>query len=430
MWAHQLVIPLLLLIPISQCQIDRSPSMLAHYLNLLSIGESWIAVTFDTNSNGTLFLAKNADRRLEVGISNKTIYMIHPISGSKIQHSNWEKRHVIDFDSIGQIGPSMELIITFQHNHIHVYDGCDEIFAGFEPHLLLSLVHAKVKVVDNWLGPQPSYFAIGSGWPIGQKCRLHGVKKKYAQSYSEEIEKSYQPSTVGDMNEIFFEQVVIAPPGFQGCKINNALLQINETKILDCNICTCLDRDDVTCRVVECPAVKCEHPVIRKEDCCPTCGEQCFYENHKMPNSHGEVFWPGDCYRCQCWDTKVQCSSEYATCEPPSCPEEDWVYNEKFNCCPKCRDFARFCAVNPCHKDASCTDSKRGPKCSCNTGFQGNGTFCEDIDECAFSQDIREQLGGCLAGSVCRNIPGSYKCDCLPGYQMIGENTCLPLIRV
>lgn len=57
----------------------------------------------------------------------------------------------------------------------------------------------------------------------------------------------------------------------------------------------------------------------------------------------------------------------YATCEPPSCPEEDWVYNEKFNCCPKCRDFARFCAVKPCHKYATCTDSKRGPKCSCDT---------------------------------------------------------------
>uniref|UniRef100_A0A1I7U0K2 VWFC domain-containing protein n=1 Tax=Caenorhabditis tropicalis TaxID=1561998 RepID=A0A1I7U0K2_9PELO len=325
MWVHHLVIPLLLISAV-KCEIDRSPSMLVHYMNLLSIGESWIAITFDLNANGTFFLGKNAERRLEVGFRNKTLYMILPISSSRIQHNNKEKRYAIDFDSIGKVGPSLELIITFQHNHIHVYDVCDEIFAGFEPDLML--------------------------------------------------------------------------------------------------------RDEVTCRALECPAVTCEHPMTRKGDCCPTCGEQCFYENHKIANPHGEVFWPGDCFRCQCWDTKVQCSSEYATCEPPSCPEEDWVYNEKFNCCPKCRDFARFCALNPCHKYATCTDSKRGPKCSCNTGFQGNGTFCEDIDECAFSQDAREQLGGCLAGSMCRNIPGSYKCDCLPGYQMIGEHTCLPLIRV
>lgn len=425
MWAHHLVIPLLLA-TLAESQIDRSPSMLAHYMNLLTIGESWLAATFDIKSNGTFFRGQNTERRFEMGFRNKSLYIIIPISQSSIQSKNWEKRYVIDYDSIGRIGPTLDLIITYQHNHIHVYDGCDEIFAGFEPHLMLSLLHAKVQVLENWEGPQPSQFRIGSGWPIGQKCRNGGVKKKYAESYSEEIERAFQH----DLDEIFFEQVVMAPRDFSGCKVNNALLMINETKILDCNICTCLARDDVICRAVECPAVACKNPVIRKGECCPSCGEQCFYENHKIANSHGEVFWPGDCYRCQCWDKEVLCSSEYATCQPPSCPEEDWVYNEKFNCCPKCRDFARFCALNPCHKDASCTDSKRGPKCSCNTGFQGNGTYCEDIDECAFSQDAREQLGGCLSGSICKNIPGSFKCDCLPGYQMIGENTCLPLIRV
>uniref|UniRef100_A0A1I7U0K4 VWFC domain-containing protein n=1 Tax=Caenorhabditis tropicalis TaxID=1561998 RepID=A0A1I7U0K4_9PELO len=285
MWVHHLVIPLLLISAV-KCEIDRSPSMLVHYMNLLSIGESWIAITFDLNANGTFFLGKNAERRLEVGFRNKTLYMILPISSSRIQHNNKEKRYAIDFDSIGKVGPSLELIITFQHNHIHVYDVCDEIFAGFEPDLMLSLAHVKVKVVENWQGPQPSHFAIGSGWPIGQKCRLNGVKKKYAQSYSEEIEKGYQPSSFNDMDEIFFEQVVIAPPNFNGCKINNALLHINETRTLDCNICTCLDRDEVTCRALECPAVTCEHPMTRKGDCCPTCGEQCFYENHKIANPH------------------------------------------------------------------------------------------------------------------------------------------------
>ncbi|CAP23137.1 Protein CBG01945 [Caenorhabditis briggsae] len=430
MWAHHLVIPLLLLITTGQCNIDKSPAMLSHYMNLLSFGESWLAATFDMSSNGTFFIAQNSERRLEIGFRNKTLYMVLPISKSKIETRNWMKRYVIDFDSVGKIGPILDLIVTFQHNHIHVYDACDEIFAGFEPHLELSLVHAKTKIVENWEGAQPIDFGIGSGWPIGQKCRQGGAKKKYADSYSEEIEKSSQHTTFKDSDEIFFEQIVVSPPGFDGCKVNNELLMINETKILDCNICTCLSRDDVVCRAIDCPAVTCKNPMIKKGGCCPVCGEQCFYENHKIANAHGEVFWPGDCYRCQCWDTKVECSSEYATCEPPGCPDEDWVYNEKFNCCPRCRDFARFCAVNPCHKDASCTDSKRGPKCSCNTGFQGNGTYCEDIDECAFSQDAREQLGGCLAGSICRNIPGSFKCDCMPGYQMIGEHTCLPLIRV
>lgn len=399
-------------------------------MNLLSIGESWILTNFDLDSNGTFFLAQNSERRIEFGFKNKTLYMVLPISKSRIQSNNWEKRYVIDFDSIGKIGRNLELIITFQNNHIHVYNGCDEVYSDFEPHLQLTLNHPSLHIVDNWKGPEPTQFLIGSGWPIGQKCKHDGVKKKYADAYTEKIERNYEPSAIDAINEIFFETVVQVPPGFDGCKINNALLNINETKTVNCNTCTCVDRDNVVCQAVDCPAVTCTHPMIRKDDCCPSCGEQCFYESHKIANPHGEVFWPGDCYRCQCWDKKVHCSSEYATCEPPSCPEEDWVYNEKFNCCPKCRDFARFCAVKPCHKYATCTDSKRGPKCSCDTGFQGNGTYCEDIDECSFSQDAKEQLGGCLSGSTCRNVPGSYKCDCLPGYQMIGENTCLLLIRV
>ncbi|CAI2356426.1 unnamed protein product [Caenorhabditis sp. 36 PRJEB53466] len=432
MWAHHLVIPLTFVV-LGVCQIDKSPAMLAHYMNLLTLGESWVAANFDMKTNGTFFLAKEAERRLEIGFSNKTLFMVVPITKSKSKGPNWQKRIVIDFDSVGRIGPLLDLIITFQHNHIHVYDGCDEIYSGFEPHLDLILNHPHIKMVENWKGTPPSRFIIGSGWPIGQKCKKDGVKKKYADHYSEEIEKQYQPSPVIDLNQLFYEVVKLPPVGFEGCMVNNVLIAVGETKTQDCNSCTCVGRDDLVCRAVECPAVTCAHPMIRSGDCCPTCGQQCFYENHKIANPHGEVFWPGDCYRCQCWDAEVRCFSEFATCEPPGCPQEDWVYNEKFNCCPKCRDFARFCVVKPCHTDAECTDLKRGPKCSCNTGYQGNGTYCEDIDECAFSQDAREQLlhfGGCSRGSVCRNVPGNYKCDCLPGYQMFDERTCLPLIRV
>uniref|UniRef100_A0A8R1DI07 EGF-like domain-containing protein n=1 Tax=Caenorhabditis japonica TaxID=281687 RepID=A0A8R1DI07_CAEJA len=313
------------------------------------------------SSNGTFFVAQDSEQKFEIGYRNQSLFIIVPLMISKSQKKRL-KRISINFDSIGHIGPILDLTVTFQYSHIHVYDQCDEIYSGFEANLDWSFFHPKIDVHRNWKGPELNDFSIGSGWPIGLKCRAVSIKKKYAESYSEEIEKEFQENPTQDLINIFYETVVIPPDNFDGCKIDNILLAVGETQTKDCNQCTC--------------------------------------------------------------------ESRFATCEPPPCPEEDWVYNEKFNCCPKCRDFARFCAVNPCHKDAECTDLKRGPKCSCNTGFQGNGSYCEDIDECSFSKDAREQLGGCLAGSVCRNVPGSYKCDCLPGFQMIGEHTCLPLIRV
>ena len=37
---------------------------------------------------------------------------------------------------------------------------------------------------------------------------------------------------------------------------------------------------------------------------------------------------------------------------------------------------------------------------------------CEDIDECP--RGVCDQL--------CTNIPGSYVCDCHPGYELIGDH--------
>eukprot|EP00808_Paulinella_micropora_P009957 g39072.t1 len=56
--------------------------------------------------------------------------------------------------------------------------------------------------------------------------------------------------------------------------------------------------------------------------------------------------------------------------------------------------------------------------CSCDKGFKGDITWdeatsqwtgaCVDVDECA--------EGGCGANTTCTNLPGSFKCLCLPDY--------------
>jgi hypothetical protein len=47
-------------------------------------------------------------------------------------------------------------------------------------------------------------------------------------------------------------------------------------------------------------------------------------------------------------------------------------------------------------------------KCECDEGFEGDGFSCRDVDEC-------KSRGLCVHGQ-CRNLQGSYECDCDMGY--------------
>ncbi|XP_056605408.1 signal peptide, CUB and EGF-like domain-containing protein 2 isoform X4 [Triplophysa dalaica] len=72
-----------------------------------------------------------------------------------------------------------------------------------------------------------------------------------------------------------------------------------------------------------------------------------------------------------------------------------------------------------CHIDAICQNTPISYKCTCKTGFKGDGKHCEDIDEC----DL-EYNGGCV--HECNNIPGNYRCTCLDGFHLAHDgHNCL-----
>ncbi|XP_031425283.1 signal peptide, CUB and EGF-like domain-containing protein 2 isoform X3 [Clupea harengus] len=72
-----------------------------------------------------------------------------------------------------------------------------------------------------------------------------------------------------------------------------------------------------------------------------------------------------------------------------------------------------------CHIDAICQNNQASYKCTCKTGFKGDGTHCGDIDEC----DI-EHNGGCV--HECHNIPGNYRCTCHDGFNLAHDgHNCL-----
>ncbi|XP_020604224.1 mucin-like protein isoform X3 [Orbicella faveolata] len=80
--------------------------------------------------------------------------------------------------------------------------------------------------------------------------------------------------------------------------------------------------------------------------------------------------------------------------------------------------------LNPCYPGVSCVDlpppaNISGYKCGpCPSGFTGDGSKCEDFDECLNS-------GPSECKQICINTPGSFVCDCYKGYLLnIDQRTC------
>ncbi|KAM8939703.1 signal peptide, CUB and EGF-like domain-containing protein 2 [Pelodytes ibericus] len=72
-----------------------------------------------------------------------------------------------------------------------------------------------------------------------------------------------------------------------------------------------------------------------------------------------------------------------------------------------------------CHIDAICQDTPSSYKCICKNGYKGEGTACDDIDECD-----SEYNGGCVHD--CHNLPGNYRCTCYDGFTLAQDgHNCL-----
>ncbi|KAH9520373.1 Thrombospondin-3 [Bulinus truncatus] len=69
------------------------------------------------------------------------------------------------------------------------------------------------------------------------------------------------------------------------------------------------------------------------------------------------------------------------------------------------------CRSNPCFSGVECYEVPGGYRCgSCPPGFTGNGSVCQDIDECELSKP-------CDDLTKCENLSPGFSCSpCPPGY--------------
>lgn len=82
--------------------------------------------------------------------------------------------------------------------------------------------------------------------------------------------------------------------------------------------------------------------------------------------------------------------------------------------------------INPCtsrpnicdQKSSTCTFNGLSHQCLCKPGFIGPN--CNDINECK----MEENSTLCI-NSICENLPGSYKCNCLSGFEKDTNTTCV-----
>ncbi|XP_078086463.1 thrombomodulin [Mustelus asterias] len=128
---------------------------------------------------------------------------------------------------------------------------------------------------------------------------------------------------------------------------------------------------------------------------------------------------PGTVAWAEPWEIRFQCTNLTWTWQPLDPPTGPW----------SCRLENGGCQHN-CQEEPAGT-----PRCSCRPGYQlrQDGRGCQVFDPCQDGYRLDNDSKICvdvdecqvkLCDQLCINSPGSYSCDCQPGYQLGSDNKC------
>ena len=75
----------------------------------------------------------------------------------------------------------------------------------------------------------------------------------------------------------------------------------------------------------------------------------------------------------------------------------------------ECTEDIHNCSTYKGQANSICTNTIGGFQCTCTQGWQGDGFYCSDVNEC---------VNGSVCGSnqICRNTAGNYSCSCKEGW--------------
>ncbi|XP_076311200.1 protein kinase C-binding protein NELL1-like isoform X3 [Tachypleus tridentatus] len=213
------------------------------------------------------------------------------------------------------------------------------------------------------------------------------------------------------------------------CHVNGTIHLDGFSWEVGCEVCSCL-RGKTTCHHKQCNATSCKNPVQLSGKCCPTCLKKCLMDGKTY--DHGEEKKLGMCQKCYCNDGTMNCE-RIQECPPLPCSEEDSFFVEG-ECCKVCKGVDYCSKHHDCHINAKCINLHTRYTCHCNPGYEGDGKNCQEKRQILVNtihKNVNEclQKGGhtghhCHDYTKCVNVPGSYVCECLPGYGQVDHYYC------
>ncbi|CAH1159443.1 unnamed protein product [Phaedon cochleariae] len=191
-----------------------------------------------------------------------------------------------------------------------------------------------------------------------------------------------------------------------------------------CDLCSCV-HGDVKCHPVKCPEPTCKHPVVKQGECCQSCLKNCFFLNQFF--DHGEVVTFKKCVDCRCDDGVMICDkvNPVTDCPKLNCPPEK-QFSVPDHCCKFCPDVDECqqeggLEGHHCHQNTKCVNTPGSYICECLPGYRRIDKFnCAELDECSSGEH------NCDVNAECINTKGSYHCVCKEGYSGDGYS-CQPV---
>jgi hypothetical protein len=166
---------------------------------------------------------------------------------------------------------------------------------------------------------------------------------------------------------------------------------------------------NVDCLSQECVQGLCTSPPLRVGDPCAE-NAQCASDRCEAFGADPQKICTSDCDGT-CDGVNVSCFR--SQCVPITyCDDPD---GDGIGAGPGCT--GTICQT--CDRNATCVEGADAEfTCACNTGYQGSGISCADLNECndPSLHDCHPTWGGC------QNTVGDYLCECLPGFSGDGRD--------